>query len=396
MKKAKLIFAIFPLLMASCFELDNYDAPNAGAQPYPQNGAAYADPRAAQRPAPSEAPEDDYTPESPQDQKLPPFVQRLLGRSQESFEAAYIYTNVNEAGKKLDLSSGLPASVADFMFQTIVVANLTGGKGKMARLVGDGPEAQWAAATAQRTREAFHKKYWNGSYYVSPGYKGQPDDRAQALAVVSGTLPEELYSTLRPFFRQQYHASPYMEKYVFHAMMEMGYGEEGFQRHNRRFSNMVMNDYFTTLFEGWGIGSEGFGGGSVNHAWSGGGMTVAYQSICGIRPMEVAYNVVGVLPDPAGLKSASASVLTPAGRVSSSFENTNNIFVLNADIPSAYEGVIGTPKEGVREVKINGVTVWKEGKPVKNKIARWSKHQTSDLHLSFDVRGGVYKLIAVK
>lgn len=63
-------------------------------------------------------------------------VQRLLGRSQESFEAAYIYTNVNEAGKKLDLSSGLPASVADFMFQTIVVANLTGGKGKMARLVG--------------------------------------------------------------------------------------------------------------------------------------------------------------------------------------------------------------------------------------------------------------------
>ena len=57
-----------------------YDAPNAGAQPYPQNGAAYADPRAAQRPAPSEAPEDDYTPESPQDQKLPPFVQRLLGK----------------------------------------------------------------------------------------------------------------------------------------------------------------------------------------------------------------------------------------------------------------------------------------------------------------------------
>lgn len=63
-------------------------------------------------------------------------VQRLLGRNQESFEAAYIYTNVNEAGKKLDITSGLPESVADFMFQTIVVANLTGGKGKMARLVG--------------------------------------------------------------------------------------------------------------------------------------------------------------------------------------------------------------------------------------------------------------------
>lgn len=63
-------------------------------------------------------------------------VQRLLGKDQESFEAAYIYSNVNEAGKKLDLATRLPASVADFMFQTIVVANLTGGKGKMARLVG--------------------------------------------------------------------------------------------------------------------------------------------------------------------------------------------------------------------------------------------------------------------
>lgn len=62
-------------------------------------------------------------------------VQRLLG-NQESFEAAYLYTNVNEAGQVLDLSTGLPASVADFMFQTIVVANMNGGKGKMARLVG--------------------------------------------------------------------------------------------------------------------------------------------------------------------------------------------------------------------------------------------------------------------
>ena len=58
-----------------------YDGPNAAAAPYPQNGVAYADPRAAQRPAPApQAPEDDYTPESPQDQKLPPFVQRLLGK----------------------------------------------------------------------------------------------------------------------------------------------------------------------------------------------------------------------------------------------------------------------------------------------------------------------------
>lgn len=32
MKKISLILAIFPLLMTSCFELDNYDAPDARYQ----------------------------------------------------------------------------------------------------------------------------------------------------------------------------------------------------------------------------------------------------------------------------------------------------------------------------------------------------------------------------
>ncbi len=62
-------------------------------------------------------------------------VQRLL-QGTESFEAAYIYSNVNEVGKMLDLSVGLPSAVADFMFQTIVIASMGHGAGKMSRLVG--------------------------------------------------------------------------------------------------------------------------------------------------------------------------------------------------------------------------------------------------------------------
>lgn len=62
-------------------------------------------------------------------------VQRLM-QGQEGFEVAYIYSNVNEKGKILDLSSRLPSDVADFLFQTIVVANRNGTAGKMSRLVG--------------------------------------------------------------------------------------------------------------------------------------------------------------------------------------------------------------------------------------------------------------------
>ena len=72
------------------------------------------------------------------------------------------------------------------------------------------------------------------------------------------------------------------------------------------------------------------------------------------------------------------------------------MFVLNASLPKEYDGVIGVPKKGVVEVKFNGITVWRNGNPVRNKVARMSQQQTSNHHLSFDVKGGEYKVIAVK
>lgn len=62
-------------------------------------------------------------------------VQHLL-EGINAFEAAYLYSNINEAGKVLDIAKGLPAAVADFMFQKIVASEMTGDAGKMNRLVG--------------------------------------------------------------------------------------------------------------------------------------------------------------------------------------------------------------------------------------------------------------------
>lgn len=71
-------------------------------------------------------------------------VRRLL-ENQEAFEVAYIYTNVNEQGKVLDLSHGLPAAVADFIFQTTIASEMGGTNGQLNRLVGcenDGAEPE--------------------------------------------------------------------------------------------------------------------------------------------------------------------------------------------------------------------------------------------------------------
>lgn len=59
-------------------------------------------------------------------------VRRLL-QGQDAFDMAYLFTNVNEAGKEVHLHKVLPNIVGDFLFQKIVSSSMT-NRGKMARL----------------------------------------------------------------------------------------------------------------------------------------------------------------------------------------------------------------------------------------------------------------------
>lgn len=59
-------------------------------------------------------------------------VRRLL-KGQDAFDMAYLYTNVNEAGKEVNLHKVLPGIVGDFLFQKIVASSMQ-TNGKMARL----------------------------------------------------------------------------------------------------------------------------------------------------------------------------------------------------------------------------------------------------------------------
>ena len=69
--------------------------------------------------------------------------------------------------------------------------------------------------------KCFDTKFWTGSAYRSPGYKGETDDRAQAMAVVSGLASADKYPALVKVLKKECHASPYMEKYVLEALFQM-------------------------------------------------------------------------------------------------------------------------------------------------------------------------------
>lgn len=227
------------------------------------------------------------------------------------------------------------------------------GYERMALLTKRDDEAEWAARTSQRLKTAFHKTFWNGRYYVSPGYKGCPDDRAQALAVVSDVLPHELYPVLRPFFKEHQHASPYMEKYVLEALCKMGYAQDALNRMKTRYADMI-NSPLTTLWEGWGIGSKGYGGGTYNHAWSGGPLTILSSMIAGIEPIKPAFREFSVKPVPAHLGHIEVRVPLSGGRaISLVLDKDADTCRMSLQVPAGTVAVV--PRcEGYSSWTVNG------------------------------------------
>ena len=194
-----------------------------------------------------------------------------------------------------------------------------------------------------RLKKAFHKTYWNGTEYRSPDYTGEIDDRAQAMAVVAGLAPKDIYPKIAQLLKKEYHASPYMEKYVLEALFIMGYEQQAMDRLKERFKVMVEAPH-TTLWEGWGVGSEGFGGGTINHAWSGGGLTLPMKYVCGITPTAPGFEKFKVQPMPCKFTDLDAKFDTRYGLVGFSYKKSRSGFTMTVTVPEGTEAEIFAPK----------------------------------------------------
>src|SRR5690606_6355730 len=138
----------------------------------------------------------------------------------------------------------------------------------------------------------------------------------------------------------QFYASPYMEKYVIEALFLMGHEDFGLQRLKKRFFEMVNNPEVTTLYEGWGIGKEGYGGGTLNHAWSGGGLTILSQYVCGVSPVEPAWKTIRIKPQLGKLTYAATENLTVNGRFAVEVSLNKNECIISASIPEQSKAIV--------------------------------------------------------
>ena len=152
-----------------------------------------------------------------------------------------------------------------------------------------------------------------------------------------------------------------MEKYVFEALYIMRFEDDAIQRMKLRYRDMV--EYpFTTLWEDWRIG--GSGGGTINHAWSGGPLTIMSQYAAGVAPEKIGYEVYHVLPQMGPLKSIKATVPSVRGDIKVEMKKTDASFTMKLTSPAETTAIAGIPKDAIGKIvsiSVNGKSIWRNG-----------------------------------
>jgi hypothetical protein len=216
------------------------------------------------------------------------------------------------------------------------------GAAEMARLIGEDADVTLYEGKLKLISNNFNTTFWNGTAYRSPAYTGATDDRANALAVVAGLAGSDKAQALRDLLAAEQHASPYMEKYVLEALLMLNAPDQAFARMKQRYADQIISP-LTTLWEGWGIGDEGYGGGTYNHAWSGGPLTILSQYVAGVAPTSPAWKTYQVLPQMGALKSVSTVTPTPYGLITLDMTQAEGTFDATLDSPAGTVATFGLP-----------------------------------------------------
>ncbi|VGO13007.1 hypothetical protein PDESU_01561 [Pontiella desulfatans] len=267
------------------------------------------------------------------------------------------------------------------------------GQMLMAEALGETGDLPSISARMKSIEDHFNKTFWNGREYRSAEYTGETDDRGHALAVLSGLAKPEQYDAIRKVFRTHQHSSPYMEKYVGEALYRMRLEDDAIARTKKRFEVMVAHPY-ATLWEDWVIG--GSGGGTINHAWSGGMLTLLSQYGAGIAPTSPGFATYHVLPQMGSLKAIKTTVPSVKGHIELKLQNEDDLFSMELLSPEHTEAFAGIPHRALADItriQVNGTVVWNRGKVIAS-VMGFEFIEDAEHYLNFKVHPGRWHIKA--
>lgn len=198
-----------------------------------------------------------------------------------------------------------------------------------------------------------YKALWTDEGFKSDDVK-KPDDRANALAVLSGLAQKEQYDVIAGVLVTTENSSPYMEYYVLEALCKMGEYGAAENRIKQRYEDMVKEDY-STLWEFWNSWQ-----GTKNHAWSGGPLVIMSKHFAGIAPLGAGYESVKIDPQYALYDTLSCTVPSVRGLITLDYEKTDEGYAVNLSLPEDMKAVLYVPDGAA--VKINSKVYYRDGK----------------------------------
>ena len=225
---------------------------------------------------------------------------------------------------------------------------------KMAVLLGKEEDISFIA----ERKESVSKGY--NTLWTEEGYKSndvrKPDDRANALAVLSGLAKKEQYDAITNVLTTTKNSSPYMEYYVLEALCKMEEYEAAKDRIKDRYEGMMSEDY-STLWEFWDSWR-----GTKNHAWSGGALVIMSKHFAGITPLAAGYEKVKIDPQYTLSDSLNCTVPSVKGLITLDYAKASGDYIINLTFPQGTKAVLYVPAHAV--VNINSEVYYQNGKYV--------------------------------
>ncbi len=273
---------------------------------------------------------------------------------------------------------------------------------EMALLTGNNKDIADYKRKMESIEDNYNKTFWQGDKYRSLSHKGETDDRANAMPIIANLALPEYYPAIIKVLEKEFHASPYMEKYVLESLYLMNKPFKGIARMKKLFDRMIRSPY-STLPEHFGSNKKRgkgkkivWGAGTFNHAWSGGPLTLLSQYAAGVAPITPGFSSFSVKPQMGPLENIETVVPVPQGLIKLKLINEEKLFTIDLDKPDGTKAFVYIPVEGkkVKEIKINNKVFWKEDS-IKNKIkgVRYIKKTKDRISLEIDQKKSLIKTV---
>ena len=220
---------------------------------------------------------------------------------------------------------------------------------EMAKIIGKSDDTSFLGER-RAIIEKGYKALWTENGYKSEDVKN-PDDRANALAVLSGLATKEQYATIKNVITTTQNSSPYMEYYVLESLCKMGEYEAAYERIKDRYADMVSADY-STLWENWDMYW-----GTKNHAWSGGPLVIMSKYFAGITPLETGYEKVKIDPQYDLNDNMTCTVPSVKGLITLDYQKNSDNYIVNLTLPQDMNAILYVPKGAVVNCEAGNVEI---------------------------------------